>query len=290
MAQMSEDGKKYEKTDEIRRIDAELRKKYGYPKSDGTDIQPWAVKDKGEIHNIYLKFTFFAECEIKNVYLAAESISALELNGKSVDLTDCGWYFDKSLRKYKIESVSVGENTILARVPFGKCKTLENMFILGDFDVKNEGAENIVTGKSEKIAFGSLVHQGMPFYGGNITYIKETECPEGDVKIKLPEFMGALSEVKMDGKEKGIIACSPYEITIENVEEGRHLFEFVLYGNRYNTFGALHNTGNMIWAGPNIWYPPENEWCREYCLKDTGIMKSPIFTFLKKKGGDLCLK
>ena len=281
MAEMSEDGITYSERDEIRRIDAFLCKKYNYPKTDGTDIQPWAVQSRGHAHDIYLKFTFFAECEVKNAYLAAEEILSAELCENSVDLTDCGWYFDKSLRKYRLPEISKGENTLIAKVPFGKCVSLENMFILGDFDVKNEGSVNKIIEKNEKIASGSLVHQGMPFYGGNITYIAETVCPGGDIKIKLPHFSGALISVKVDGVEKGKIAYSPYEITVENVKKGTHTFEFTLYGNRYNTFASLHNMGNMIWAGPNMWYPEENDWCCEYNLKDMGIMKSPIFIFLK---------
>lgn len=59
------------------------------------------------------------------------------------------------------------------------------------------------------------------------------------------------------------------------------MLEFTFYGNRYNTFGALHNCGDSLWFGANYWYSSGNAWCYEYNTKPTGILKSPVITMLK---------
>ena len=155
------------------------------------------------------------------------------------------------------------------------------MFILGDFDVRPHGSLATIIPKSDKIAFGSIITQGMPFYGGNLTYHTELETPDCDLIINAAGYKGALTKVYIDGEDKGVIALSPYELKIPAISAGKHKIDIKLFGNRYNTFAALHNCSDMTWAGPSMWYPKGNDWCREYNLKDTGIMRSPIFTIVK---------
>jgi hypothetical protein len=50
-----------------------------------------------------------------------------------------------------------------------------------------------------------------------------------------------------------------------------------------NTFGALHNCGDNDWPGPEIWYTKDSEWCYEYNVKETGILKSPVIRMLEEK-------
>lgn len=280
MARYSLDGGRYQPCEEMRRIDEMLREKFGYPKSDGQDIQPWAMEEE-ETHYVDLEFDIFCECNVDKTYLAAEEIISARLNDNEIELTDSGWYFDKSIRKYSLPQIKSGQNTLLLRVPFGKSISLENMFILGDFNVKVEGTLKTIIPKTTQCAFGSITNQGMPFYGGNLTYHTEVDTTECDLIINTSGYRGSLVKVYLDGKEQGIIAYSPYELKICNVKQGKHKIDIKLFGNRYNTFAALHNCGNMTWAGPGMWYSKGNNWCYEYNLKETGIMKRPVFTAVK---------
>jgi hypothetical protein len=95
--------------------------------------------------------------------------------------------------------------------------------------------------------------------------------------IKANNYRGTLVAVSIDGKRAGIIAYAPYKLAVNNVKAGKHLIEFTLFGNRYNTFGALHNADTAnTWHGPAAWRSSGDAWCYEYKLKDTGIMASPV--------------
>lgn len=281
MAQYSEDGIAFSEKEENLRIDKALREKYGYPKATGEDIQPWAMEDDGELRYIWLKYDILSEVDYEGAHLACEEIVSASFNGEEIKLSDCGWYFDVAIRRYPLPKINKGKNELLVKVPFTKSISLENMYILGDFDVRADGVTAVILPKSENLAFGSIVGQGMPFYGGNVSYISQIETPQCSLQISVPHYKGALVKVFVDGEDKGIIAYSPYKVTIDNLAAGKHEIEFKFYGNRFNTFAPLHNCGDMTWAGPNAWFTTGSSWCYEYNLKPTGIMASPVFTILK---------
>ncbi|MDY3928669.1 MAG: hypothetical protein SOZ34_04815 [Clostridia bacterium] len=146
--------------------------------------------------------------------------------------------------------------------------------------------------KTEKIGFGDIVSQGLPFYGGNVVYKTEFEAPEDcSVTINASVYKGTLIKVKMDGEDIGVIAYSPYDLTVNNVKKGKHKVEFKLFGNRNNSFGALHSTDTkMYWFGPDAWEKHRNaahtkylSWQYEYSLKPVGILTSPIISMTNNK-------
>lgn len=178
--------------------------------------------------------------------------------------------------------LKTGKNELLIRVPIGKRISIENFFLLGDFDVTVQGCEKKITAPSTKIGFGSVTNQGMPFYGGNVIYKVKTNLPRsGDLTIRANYYRGALIRVRFDGKDAGIIAFDPFAINLGHVSAGEHTVEFTLFGNRINTFGALHNCGDRLsengWYGPAMWYTTKDEWSYDYQFHDMGIMASPIF-------------
>ena len=79
-------------------------------------------------------------------------------------------------------------------MPFGLRSNPEWCYILGDFGVKVRGARSVLTRPPETLAFGSVVPQGLPFYGGNITYHIPIELPRGakGLRIAATHFRGAL--------------------------------------------------------------------------------------------------
>ena len=123
----------------------------------------------------------------------------------------------------------------------------------------------------------------MPFYGGNVTYINEIETPNCDIEIKAPFYKGAVIKAYLDGKDLGYIAFAPYSIKVSDVSAGKHKIEFKLFGNRHNSFGALHNTvACEVWFGPNAWRTTGDEFSYEYQLKDMGILAAPSVTIFEK--------
>ena len=117
----------------------------------------------------------------------------------------------------------------------------------------------------------------MSFYGGNAVYKTEVELESGSYVLEVSKFRAPLLKVRVDGKEAGEIFKAPYRVAFETKQPGKHLIEIVSYGNRVNTFGAIHDCDEQeIYFDPNAWRTTLDSWSYEYQLKKTGILKAPV--------------
>ena len=280
MCEYSWDKKTWFDTEEILRIDEKIRKELNYPYADGHDVQPWKIPETKPDKFPYLRFTFESETEAE-CSLAFEEATEITFNGKSVPVNPDGWFVDKDIRTVKLPPVKKGVNELIVRAPISKRVSLENMFLLGDFGVRVAGRKAVVTAMPDKIAFGSVTDQGLPFYGAEITYKLPFECDGGDIRITQDYYCGAVIGVKLDGKDVGKIAFAPFNLDVENVAKGKHELALTLYATRINTCGALHDCTDRVWKGANMWYTTGAEWSYEYNLKPVGIMKSPEIKIYK---------
>ena len=289
MAQYKLDNGEYNDIDEIIRIDVKVRELLDYPMADGCCAQPWVLGEDSIEHYVTLKFDVMSETEVKNVYIAAEEAEEITFNGEALKLEACGYFVDESIKKYSAGKLNEGLNTIIIKAPIGKRTSIENFFLIGDFDVYVRGCEKTITKPSRTIGFSDLTRQGLPFYGGNVKYRAEIEVPECDaVRVKVNRYRGAAIKVKLDSKEQQMIVYPPYIAEFTNISPGKHVIEFEYFGNRINTFGALHNAsdnnnGERSWKGPNMWYVKDNEWSYDYVVEETGIVSSPQIEFIVKK-------
>lgn len=276
ICEWSYDGERYFPREELLRIDKRVRQKYGYPLANGEDVQPYCLIGAEKPVDIWLKFTFdsaiAAPCE-----LCYERLDHVKLNGAVLQVCDNGYFVDKSIKKMPLPSLRKGKNELIVRVPVSARISVENLFLYGKFGVRACGSHAEITEQNKKIAFGSIVHQGMPFYGGEITYRIPFECARGKLTVKANYYIGALIGVRLDGRDVGKIVLPPYGIDIPDVCDGKHIIELTLYASRINTFGALHLCVPVSWKGPNMWYTDESGWAYEYQLHEVGIMKKPTF-------------
>ena len=148
--------------------------------------------------------------------------------------------------------------------------------MLGKFGVKVTGSVAVITALPEKLSFGSLQSQGLPFYSGAVTYKIKTKTEKGRLTVTASDYMGALIEVSVDGAVKGDIIYPPYTLRIDGVSDGEHEIGLKLYTHRYNSFGPLHLVNvNEKWHGPGVWRSEGINWSYEYVLRTTGILKTP---------------
>ena len=281
LCEWSWDQKTWKEKEEILRIDRMIRGEFGYPMADGHDCQPWAIEEEKVDKFPYLRFVFDSEVEAE-CKLAYEEAVEVVFNGEKVAITNDGYFVDKDIHTMAMPKIKKGRNELIIRVPISKRVSMENMFLLGDFGVRVEGATAIVTAKKDKIAFGSIVSQGMPFYGAGVTYKMPIETAACDLRVKASYYKGALIGVKLDGKDVGNIVYAPFELDIPNVSAGKHELELTLFATRVNCFSALHCCANVDWKGPHMYYSGGVEWSYEYELKNVGIMKSPIIQVFNK--------
>ncbi len=278
MAEYSVDGDDFEPIEEILRIDDKTRERLNLVKADGCHAQPWVMPEEAPKHFVTLRFSIESEISADNIFLALEEGDNIKFNGETVEKKICGYYVDESIFRIPLPTLKEGINTLEVTVPVTDRLSLENMFLLGDFDVTAYGCKAKITKKSDKIAFGSIANQGLAFYGGNVVYETEIDTPSGCLEIETSSYRGSLVSVEIDGKYAGNIAYAPYTLCVGNVTKGKHTVKFTLYGNRHNTFGALHAVNlQEKWYGPTIWYTKDSLWSYEYKLAETGILKSPVF-------------
>ena len=281
MAEYSSDGTDFEPCEEILRIDKMFRKKlFNMPPIGGGSPWKWGADKKTDF--VYLRFKvqseFEAECE-----LAYEEAIEVLLNGENVPVTDSGYYVDVGIRKMPLPKLKCGENVIVIKTPISKGVRVENYYLIGDFDVEISGCSSIIKPSRKLLSFGSIVHQGMPFYGGNIVYKLKVNTPRCDMKLRVSKYRGALLHIYVDGEDKGPLVFEPYIKEIENLSKGEHIIEIKFFGNRQNTFAALHNCDEAYgYYSPRAWYTEGDQWSYDYCFEDTGIMKSPVIQIFEK--------
>ena len=149
---------------------------------------------------------------------------------------------------------------------------------------QKEGCESSIINRAEKIGYSPLKMQTIPFYGGNIVYKNEIETPDCDLIIRANHYKGVVIKVFVDGVDCGYIAFAPYKLNLKDIKAGKHTIEFKLFGNRINSFGAVHNTCfSQLWYGPGLWRTSCDEWSYEYQLSDMGILSAPVVTVLEKQ-------
>lgn len=286
MARFALDGDELsEHEEELLRADNICREKLGFPLRSGAVMQPWVIHEPVPEHKIKLRFTIDSALALDGVSLALEDAekAQITLNGQAVDNTVTGWYVDKSIKTVNLPKIEQGENILDIVLPFGKRTNVEWCYLLGDFGVEVRGRLKKLVKRPEKLAFGSIVNQGLPFYGGCVTYRFGVDCPGGDIKITVPHYDGALTDIFVDGVHAGEIIFPPYELELKNIGAGRHEIAVKLYTNRRNAFGTVHLYERKChWIGPDAWRTRESKWSYEYVLRDIGVESVPVIYSLKK--------
>lgn len=288
MPEYSLNGSSFAGPEEIMRIDAIVRESLGLPTRKTKVVQPYTIMDRPEDNELVLRFSVHSEIAVERAWLALENAEkcSVTLNGIACDGEICGYYVDKHIKKIKLGELVRGENVITVTMPFGQRTNLEAMYLLGEFGTECTGRRATLIKLPEKVAFSDLAHQGMRFYGGNVIYRTEIELEEvSDIVIKAAYFKGALVKVSIDGGNPCRIAFSPYTARFGGLSAGKHTVEYELFGNRYNTFSALHTLladKHRVYIGPDYWRSTGDGWAYEYQHRPFGILKAPeIFKVIK---------
>ena len=270
--------------EEVLRLDWILRAELGWPQRKKVVAQPWAENDADAPRRLRLRYTFESEGAFSGAELALENAenTVVTLNGTVAEATEAasaadGWYVDKCIRKVPLPPIKTGTNTLELEFPYG-CKTnVEACYLLGDFGVNVAGIRCALTPPIRRLTFGDITRQGLPFYGGNISYHLEAESKGGCLEIEASCYRGMLLRVFVDGIDRGVIAYSPYRLAVTGLNDGPHRVELKYFGCRINTFGQLHNTihDKGHWWGADSWRSAGPEWTYEYRFWPQGVLKSP---------------
>ena len=251
-----------------------------------TETQPYAVIDPVN-KSLYIKYEFCCEDIIDGLKLALENAEDTEIyfNGARVESRILSYFVDESIRTISLPEPKKGKNVIVLKTLLSEIRTIEPCYISGDFnsDVSLDKIR-IKRRNTDEIAFGSITKQGMPFYGGSISYKTRFYTEECRAEIAVEKFGAPCIRVFVDGRDIGLIAFSPFKVYTE-LEEGEHKVEFVCYGNRNNTFGPIHNkkiADPDYYIMPSAWDYSDELYIDSYCFGDVGILGSPEIKLYKK--------
>ena len=274
-------GSEYSEEQYFIHADDSIREALGMPLRGGKMCQPWFEPlDKNPKETVKLRYVIHSEINYSGAELALESIdyAKVTFNGEPVDMTKTGYYVDEeAIKKIRLPEIKAGHNELTVEYKYGLITQIEAMFILGDFGVRSIGAYNTIVPRQEKLAYDDICPQGLPFYGGNIIY-KTKFSGKGHTLVRINKYRGAALKVRLDGQDRGIIAYPPYIVDLGELSEGEHSLDVTFFGNRFNTFGAIHNSHQEgFLSGPSSWRPgySSTEYSRAYLKKKTGLLVEP---------------
>ena len=266
-------------TEEILRLDNACRAALGWPSRKEAFAQPWVVPEEPVTHQVSLRFRIESDDDRDGVMLAIEDARNLRItfNGQPVESVPTGWYTDKSIQTLPLPGVRRGINVLEVQIPFGKRTNIEWCYLVGDFGVEVTGRRVRMTALPEKLSFGDITRQGLPFYGGNVTYHIPVQTRGGRVLLRAAQYRGALLEASLDGGEKRPLIYPPYVVDLGTPDAGVHTVDLTLFGHRRNCFGPVHLTDlKDRWIGPEAWRSTGERWCYDYRLTEEGILTTPV--------------
>ncbi|MBQ8610108.1 MAG: hypothetical protein IJ412_00230 [Oscillospiraceae bacterium] len=278
-AEWALDDGEWQPCEEILRLDNVCRDTLGWPSRKEAFAQPWVVPEEPVTHSVKLRWHIESAIAYEGAKLAIEDAESVKLtfNGLPVESTVDGWYTDKSIKTVALPALVAGDNVLEAVIPFGRRTNVEWAYLLGGFGVEASGRSARVVAAREQLAFGDITSQGLPFYGGNITYHVPVVTDGGELVLRASQYRGALQTVALDGGEEKAVIYPPYTVSLGKPAAGEHTVDVKLYGHRRNSFGPVHLTDlNDRWIGPNAWRSEGDRWCYDYRLAEEGILTTPV--------------
>lgn len=286
MAEWRTDNGAWQKKEEVLRLNILAKKQLGLSTSVSAGAQPWILPPEKAEHTLSVRSVFLSDIDIGEAYLALEDPedAVILVNGVQVPFADAGRYVDDAIRRVRIGPVAKGENTVEVTRPFTQASSTESMFILGAFGVRVTGGKVCLTALPETLAYGDWTCQGLPFYGGPLTYryTLPEEYSGRHIRVRLTRFAAPCVTVSADGKACVNISLAPHETDLGTLSPGKHTLEITVWPSRVNTFGALHlNDHSVIWYGPRAWRTSGADWTYQYRLTETGLLSEPLVLEVK---------
>ena len=154
-------------------------------------------------HKVSMRLRFESEIEIEGAHLAAELTdgATVTLDGKAIDTTPAGFYVDHAIRTYALPTIQSGKHLLEITMPYGARNALEWCYILGNFGVFAAGSYTVITDLPEKLAFGDITRQYLPFYSGKITYHLPVTTKGERIRVWVPTYRAATVLASVNGGE-----------------------------------------------------------------------------------------
>ncbi|MHC4873906.1 MAG: glycosyl hydrolase [Planctomycetota bacterium] len=281
---------RWQKKEEILKIDHACRDRLGIARRGGKMVQPWAA-DKKNLKSVPLQLRYKVDVKTPPagpVSLGIEQPGAFKiiLNGEKIyNKEDSGWWCDKSLRKININpSLFIkGENVLLLQHAFSAKSKLESLFLLGEFGVSVKGGESFMAALPQQLKVGSWVKQGLPFYSGSVTYltsVRKKIKKNQKLFLKLPGWKGSCVRIFIDGRMAGTLGWQPHEVDLTPfINSDTFDLGIEIISHRRNSHGPLHHAEPYPdWTGPDQFVTTGIKWDDRYMLVPVGLTANPVLS------------
>ena len=281
------EGKKYEDVYFFNATD-KVFKHYGF------DGDPWSTsvqyktaildrdnfpKDSGFSADFYFDVTDDVNYASIKVAVERPQLWQLSINNVLVEANPGESWLDRAMGVYEIgKYVNAGRNKItLTTSPMTIHTELEPIYVFGDFALESqEKGWKIVP--AQTLVLDSWKSQGLPFYSNIVEYTKTYTVNSTDKRhiVKLTDWLGSVAQVKVNGKDAGVIISQPYELDVTNlVKKGENTISVSVYGTLKNLLGPHHIGVVRGTAWPSSFQSaPENMPAgSDYDLIDYGLFK-----------------
>ena len=296
------DGGEWLPQQEILRLDTFARKHFGLPLRQSRSVQPWVhLQEPRHLAKLELRYTIDCRHDASGIQLAMEQPEKAHvfLDGKPVPFIDDGFWIDPCIRKAHFPDLSSGVHSLSVIYDYDTDTPLERIYLLGKFGVFTEGDRCVIGAPVNSLHWGDIAPQGLPFFGGNLTYHASFNVPrQGNYLLQfqsrlsetMPElcvgqarreidfasFKGALVEATLDGRFIGDIAFAPFVAELGELSQGEHKLDLKLFCTRVNGCGAVHLTNRLRYSGPASYRTSGNHFSYDYTLIPQGILRSPM--------------
>ncbi len=291
----------WQPAEEILRLDNKVRARLGQRERGGHIVQPWVYGKSTEVlGTLELAYTIETLIDVESPLFAMEEPDNAELflDGVKVPFEDNGYWTDRSLRTGFLPKLTAGTHELVVKIAYTRSGNVERCFLLGDFGVELRGDTARIVEPVRELVWGDVTRQGLPFYGGNITYhckfmqyeaeklllripSRVTSMPDSlnngvaAREVPLGGYRGVLVSAALDGKPAGELAFAPYQCELGEVAKGEHTLDLTLYGSRVNSAGSVHLTFRVRWAGPGAWRTEGDMFSYDYQVQPFGITAAP---------------
>lgn len=269
--------------EEVLRLDNLVRAALGQGPRNGDIAQPWVEPPRPDTHRVTLAYALRVDHATGPLRLALEDAGrlAIRLDGQPIANRSEGCFIDPDLATIALPALTAGEHRLEITWPCGGGTGLESCYVLGDFGVRVVGHRAHITAPVRTLSWGDWTMQGLPFYGGNVTYRCRLDAEGGPLALRVPRFRAPLLAVALDGTRVGRIWRSPWRLELGDVSPGRHELAVTAFGSRCNTLGQVHNihhrgdSSSYRWWGPQSWRTRGDDWADEYQLRTCGVLVAP---------------
>lgn len=284
------DNGDWQPAEEVLRLDNIVRKQLGYPLRMEAFAQPWINPDRPvPDHTIALRFKVDVSVPVQSPSLALENARETQIFVDGIQIVNDpqGWYTDEAIQTVPLPSLAVGVHALVIVMAYGPLTNVEACYVLGDFGVEVNGQHSRIIAPVRTLSFGSWTTQGLPFYGGNVTYHCKFAVDDGSFIVRVPHFSNPLLTASLNRGISYPIAFAPFEMSLDSVNAGEHQLDITAYGSRVNTFGALHCADkHLLWYGPDGWRTQGDDWAYEYQFRPAGILAAPRLLSVNKDAND----